>query len=342
MQKKIQVIDSQAAAQAFGDKETFALDILVGLSENPKTIPSHYLYDEEGSRLFQEITLLPEYYITECEKEVLTRYADKLAELSAGEPFNLVEFGAGDGSKAGILIEAMLKRGCEFRYVPIDISQGAMDELVENLDGRFENLELFGLVSEYFTGIKYLSSQSSRRNLVLILGSNIGNFSYAKARFFLRNIWNYLNHGDRLLVGLDLKKDIEMLLWAYNDRQGVTAQFNLNVLKRINRELGGRFDLSKFRHFGTYDVFSGAMESYLVSLEQQEVFIDAIGRAFQFHPWEPIHTEYSYKYLISDIEGLAADTGFLVQEHMTCEKGYFIDSLWEVRKGSGAPDFWHI
>jgi uncharacterized SAM-dependent methyltransferase len=121
-------------------------------------------------------------------------------------------------------------------------------------------------------------------------------------------------------------------LRAYNDSEGVTAKFNLNILTRINRELGGRFDHSKFRHFGTYDVFSGAMESYLVSLEKQEVFIEEIGRSFSFGPWEPIHVEYSYKYLQSDIEILAKETGFIVREHLHDSKKYFIDSIWEVKK----------
>lgn len=342
MAQKFQMIAAQEAAKAFGDRETFALDILVSLSESRKSIPSRYLYDEEGSRLFQQITQLPEYYVTEAEKDVLRRYADQIAKQVGDVPFNLVEFGAGDGTKAGILIEAMLRRKCDFSYVPIDISEGAMNELADNLLKQFPDLEMNGLVSEYFTGIKYLSHHSERRNVALLLGSNVGNFSHAQSRFFLRNIWNYLNNGDRMLVGFDLKKDIEMLLWAYNDSQGVTAQFNLNVLKRINRELGGQFKLKNFRHFGTYDVFSGAMESYLVSLEQQDVYIEAIGRAFRFHPWEPIHTEYSYKYLISDIETLAAETGFVVREHLSCERGLFVDSLWEVRKGNGDPDFWDI
>jgi uncharacterized SAM-dependent methyltransferase len=139
-----------------------------------------------------------------------------------------------------------------------------------------------------------------------------------------------------LLIGFDLKKDIEMLLWAYNDRQGVTAAFNLNVLTRINRELGGQFDLKNFRHFGTYDVFSGAMESYLVSLCQQEVLIEAIGQSFVFRPWEPIHMEYSYKYLESDINKLAAETGFVVREHLYDSRRFFIDSIWEVRKGNAS------
>ena len=145
-------------------------------------------------------------------------------------------------------------------------------------------------------------------------------------------VWNALNPNDHVLLGFDLKKDIELLLCAYNDTSGVTRQFNLNVLDRINRELGGEFDLSKFRHFGTYDVFSGAMESYLVSKEKQTVFVKEISQFFSFEAWEPIHTEYSYKYLESDIQELAADTGFVIEKQLYDSKKYFVDSIWSVQK----------
>jgi len=180
--------------------------------------------------------------------------------------------------------------------------------------------------------VEWLANQGLERNVLLFLGSNIGNFNRSAARGFLFRLWNALNDGDFILVGFDLKKDIELFLAAYNDARGVTARFNLNVLQRINRELGGQFDVSKFRHFGTYDVFSGAMESYLVSLEAQEVFVEHIGRVFSFHPWEPIHTEYSYKYLISDIETLARETGFEIKEHLFDSRRWFVDSVWQVHK----------
>jgi uncharacterized SAM-dependent methyltransferase len=189
-----------------------------------------------------------------------------------------------------------------------------------------------GLVTDYFNGLKWLNNRHRRKNLVLFLGSSIGNFTHAEACVFMRNVWNCLNHDDVVLIGFDLKKDIELLLRAYNDSQGITREFNLNVLHRINRELGGTFDVSKFRHFGTYDVFSGGMESYLVSLERQSVFIEKISRAFSFEPWEPIHTEYSYKYLVPDIEQLAGETGFEIYEHLFDRRRYFTDSIWRVLK----------
>jgi dimethylhistidine N-methyltransferase len=332
MNASIQIVTPAESAGSFGFLETFALDILVGLSEPRKTIPSRYLYDEEGSRLFLRITELPEYYLTDCELEVLKSNADRIAAFVQGAPFNLVEFGAGHELKPSVLIESFLGRGLDFRYVPIDISSTALEDLVARLEHRFPDLHQSGVVSEYFTGMRWLSNRDARRNLVLFLGSNIGNFNRSQARVFLRNLWNALNDGDLVLIGFDLKKDIELLLAAYNDTAGVTAEFNLNVLKRINRELGGEFDPARFRHFGTYDVFSGAMESYLVSTAAQEVFVERIGRSFAFHAWEPIHTEYSYKYLESDISELARDTGFVPRESFFDSRRWFVDALWQVKK----------
>ncbi len=172
---------------------------------------------------------------------------------------------------------------------------------------------------------------------MLFLGSNIGNFDRPHARGFLRRMWNALNPGDYTLIGFDLRKDIEVLLAAYNDRQGVTARFNLNLLERINRELGGHFDTRAFRHFATYNVFTGAMESYLVSLVRQTVAIDALRVAFEFHPWEPIHTEYSYKYLDEEVSALAVDTQFEAEATFHDAHHWFCDALWRVDKPDPGP-----
>lgn len=331
-EKTIKIIDNAETVTTFGATEQFALDVLVGLSETRKTLSSKYMYDDEGSRLFKQITQLDEYYPTRCERNILEIHKEAIGEFVKGEPFNLVEFGSGDGHKTNILLEHFQKEKLDFRYVPIDISHQAIEEQMHDLTTRYPDLSVNGLVSDYFTGIKWLNSNSRRRNLVLFLGSNIGNFNHAGARTFLRNLWSSLHNNDMVLIGFDLKKDIEMLLAAYNDSQGITSKFNLNVLNRINRELGGHFKLDCFRHFGTYDVFSGAMESYLVSLRRQEVFIDHIGRSFHFRPWEPIHLEYSYKYLKADIKMLAMETGYEVLDNFSDASDYFIDSVWRVIK----------
>jgi dimethylhistidine N-methyltransferase len=330
--QQIHVVNKTDNGVSFTDREAFALAVLVGLSEARKSIPTIYHYDAEGSRLFDRITQLPEYYPTRCELEILKRNKTKIAGHAGAAPFNLVEFGPGDGSKTRIIIEELLKQNAEFQYVPIDISRTALEALIEDYRGRYTDLVINGLVCDYFEGVKWLRNNSHRLNFVLFLGSNIGNFNHHDARLFLRNLWNWLNNNDHLLIGFDLKKDIDLLEQAYNDSEGVTAEFNINMLRRINSELGGQFDTSKFRHFGAYDVFTGAMESYLVSLVAQDVFIGEVGRSFHFDAWEPIHVEYSYKYHEADIDSLAADTGFAVIEHLLDDKRFFTDSVWQVRK----------
>lgn len=315
----------------------FAYDVLVGLSERPKRIASKYFYDDAGSRYFQRIMELPEYYPTECEAEILRANAAAMVAPLAGRGFNLVDLGAGDGKKTRIILEHLLAVGADFTYVPIDISEGAMKHLVGSIRERLPRVRVEGLVCEYADGVRYLA-RGERHNLVLFLGSNIGNFNAVQARAFLRRLWSALRDGDYALVGFDLKKDIEVLLAAYNDRQGVTAEFNLNLLRRMNRDLGADFDVRTFRHYGTYNVFSGAMESYLVSLEPQIVRVAALEQSFAFDAWEPVHTEYSYKYLRSDVDALARDTGFAMESRFEDVRGWFLDALWRVVKTPPVPE----
>lgn len=313
-------------------KEQFSLDVLLGLSTKRKFIPSKYFYDDEGSRLFERIMDLPEYYPTRCEAEILARHQEDIAGLLRGSDFSCVELGAGDGRKTRILLRRFLEDGLKLRYVPIDISEASVKALTRALAVEAPGLECAGLVSEYFDALRWLNRHDARRKLVLFLGSNIGNFDAARSRVFLKTLWNSLNDGDLVLTGFDLKKDIDVLLAAYNDRQGVTDAFNLNVLARVNRELGGRFDLAKFQHFGTYNVFSGAMESYLVSLERQSVAVEDLSLSFDFQPYEPIHLEYSYKYLLGDIEAMAKETGFTVEATYLDSRRHFADSVWRAAK----------
>lgn len=318
----------------------FAYDVLVGLSERPKRLPSKYFYDDAGSRYFQRIMALPEYYLTDCEAEILTKHAaEMLASLASGGPLNLVDLGAGDGKKTLIVLEHLRRLGADFTFVPIDISEGAMRQLVATVRERMPEVPIEGLVCEYADGVHYLGREhGDRRNLVLFLGSNIGNFSMMQARAFLRRLWSVLRDGDHAMIGFDLKKDIEILLAAYNDSEGVTAAFNMNLLRRMNRELGASFDLDAFRHYGTYNVFSGAMESYLVSLAPQVVRLEALEQSVAFDAWEPLHTEYSYKYLRTDVDLLARDTGFTVESRFEDERAWFVDALWRVVKAAPTPD----
>jgi dimethylhistidine N-methyltransferase len=332
MSATYQVLTHKDLDQVESLDQAFASDVLVGLSQLPKSLSSRYFYDERGSRLFQKIMDQPEYYLTACEFDILKSQTDAFSSFMEGESFNLVELGAGDGRKTSILLEHFLKTDLDFQYIPIDISEASMQTLTGLLNKKFPELPSNGIVAEYFDGLKWLNYMNSQRNMVLFLGSNLGNFDKAHSRAFLHNLWNALNDGDFAVIGFDLKKDIDIMLKAYNDAEGVTAEFNLNLLRRINRELGGDFDINKFQFHSSYDVFTGAMESYLVSKEKQTVFIKEISQSFSFEAWEPIHTEYSYKYLESDIQELAAETGFVIEQQLYDSKKYFVDSIWRVQK----------
>ncbi len=315
-------------------RETFGLAILMGLTSEPKNIPPMYFYDAKGSELFQKIMGLDEYYPTQCEAEILTNSAGKIANVLGSSALNIIELGAGDGAKTKILLSEFERTKKNVRYFPIDISEDALRELNTGFTKDFPNIPVKPVIAEYYEGLRWLNQNTDGRNLVLFLGSNIGNFSNSQALVFLKTLWNTLNDGDYVLLGCDLKKDIDVMLAAYNDSQGVTDEFNLNLLTRMNSELRANFDLSKFRHFGTYNVKMGAMESFLISTESQDVYISYLDRSFHFKPFEPIHCEYSMKYLPSEIIEMVGSSGFKVVDIFTDKKSYFADALIQVCKGT--------
>ncbi len=318
----------------------FALDVLEGLSQRPKRIPSVYLYDKRGSELFRQITELEEYYLTGSEHEILSVSKEDISQSLPRQSFNLIELGSGDGRKTVLLIDHFIKKQLDFEYITLDISPESVNGLTLSLERMFSpGLKVTGIIAEYFDGLKWLANKSRSKNLTLFLGSNIGNFDYQAARRFLRHLWDCLNPDDQLLIGFDLKKEIGVLNRAYNDPGGITREFNMNLLDRINRELGGEFDMDKFVYYSGYQVAMGAVESYLVSTERQEVFIRDLDRVFSFEAWEPIHTESSYKFAEHEIVCLAAETGFQVQKDFFDSRRYFVDSLWRVIKpGTAAPN----
>ncbi|MCK9274101.1 MAG: L-histidine N(alpha)-methyltransferase [Syntrophales bacterium] len=316
-------------------RRQFALDVGLGLSRRPKALPCKYIYDSRGFELYQKITGLQEYYLTNCELEILERCKDDFCNTFGPFRFNLVELGAGDGEKTGILLDAFCRQGLDFRYIPIDISERAMRELIDSMDHGCRNLEIEGLIAEYFDGLHYLSRQLQDvriKNLLLFLGSTIGNFKSAEAESFVCNLWNLLNDGDYVLIGFDLKKDAGTMIRAYNDSQGVTSDFNRNLLYRINRELGGEFDPAAFDYFSTYNAASGAVESFLISRKSQNIYIRDLGHSFAFEPWEAIHTESSHKYSESEIGILAETFGFEIVYQGFDSEHFFVDSLWKVVK----------
>ncbi|WMJ71849.1 L-histidine N(alpha)-methyltransferase [Cytophagaceae bacterium ABcell3] len=313
------------------NNEAFALDVLKGLSQVKKSLPSKYLYNHKGDALFRRIMNLEEYYPTRCEAEILENHVGELARFLEGTPLlQLVDLGAGDGYKTKIVIRHFLEAELNLKYTPIDISRNCIDGLLKNVKDEFPSLKGEGIVGDYFQGLKSLRDDHSSRKLVFFLGSNIGNFSLRDAYKFLRELHNSLNPGDLLLIGFDLKKDPRTIIRAYDDSEGVTAEFNKNLLKRINEELGSTFDLEAFDFYPFYNPDTGELSSYLVSNKDQNVFIEDLGRTFFFSKWETVHTECSNKYGLNDIERIADGTGFGLVTHYFDSKQYFVDSLWQV------------
>jgi len=316
----------------FKTHQEFANDVLFGLLQSLKWLPSKYIYDTRGSRLFKEIMELPEYYLTRAETEILKSKKGQIAKEIGDKEFNLIELGCGDGKKTKILLEQFLKNNQRLHFFPIDISEDSISEFIDSLRGQYPDLRSEGLVSDYFEGLYWLSEQNHRKNVVLFLGSNIGNFTPLKAGVFLSSLWKALNNDDLVLIGFDLRKNTDMMVKAYNDKKGVTAAFNKNLLTRINGELKGNFDLDQFEFYATYDVVEGAIQSYLISKIKQEVFIGELKWLFSLKEKEPIHTESSYKYLTSDIEDMARKNNFEIVDNYFDSNKYFVDSLWKVVK----------
>jgi len=313
------------------EQNEFAKHVEEGLSAKEKRISSMYLYDDEGSRLFEEIMDLPEYYPTRCELEILKKYKRTILELTCiGTEIYVVDLGAGNGLKTMVLLHYFTGRA-NFKYVPIDISKSALNDLENNLKLNYADLPFECIHGEYMESLRSMKSRPDVRKLILFLGSTIGNFTFREAMHFLSDLHDALNKDDLVLIGFDIMKDPHIIRSAYNDSKGVTAKFNFNLLVRMNRELGANFDLNNFLFYPMYDPSTGEMKSYLVSKTEQVVYFKALNRSFQFHTWEPIHTECSNKYDVKMIEELAVRTKFEIEENFYDSKKYFLDSLWKVR-----------
>ena len=301
------------AAPESGERADFAGDVRAGLTARPRRLPCLYFYDERGSRLFEEICELPEYYLTRTERALLQAHADELA-AGLGGPVDLVDLGSGNSGKTRLVIEALLRRQGRLRFIPVDISSSMLRDSSLALVETYPGLEVLAVAGEYHDGLDYLEAEGGPPRLVLWLGSNVGNFTPAEAVDFLRRLGGAMRPGDALLIGIDLRKDPAILVAAYDDAGGVTARFNLNLLARVNRELGGRFDLDAFAHEARWNEAEGRMEMHLRSLRRQSVRIEALGLDLSFAEGETIHTENSYKHSLQGIEELAAEAGFAIEE----------------------------
>src|SRR5438093_6035868 len=299
--------DSLAAPQQISTSESsdFVADVVAGLSSNPPTLPCKYFYDERGAALFQKICELPEYYVTRTEIDILDRNRAEIAS-QLGPKVELIGLGTGAGTKTRILIEALEKPAV---YIPVDISEKQLRESTGLFQKIFPDLEILPVCADYLQPVVLPSPRrKATRNVVYFPGSTIGNFEPHEAVEFLRRVANVCRGGGGLLIGADLKKDLQVLEAAYNDNAGVTAQFNLNLLERVNRELGADFDLDQWRHLAITNSSAGRIEMYLFSDIDQFIHFDE--HKFHFRRGEKITTEYSYKYAPEEFAALAGKVGF--------------------------------
>lgn len=310
----------------------FALDTMAGLSKPQKTMMSKYFYDAKGDAIFQQIMAMPEYYLTRSEMEIFQDQKEEIFRqvCPKGVPFNLIELGAGDGSKTKVLLKHFLKMGIDFTYYPVDISQNILEELVTMLKVEIPELDVRPLNMDYFVALQHMEQFTGRKNVTMFLGSNIGNFQEDHLEGFLTNLQRYFKPNDKLLLGVDLKKDPDIILAAYNDSHGVTASFNMNLLDRMNNELSANFDLTSFKHYAMYEPETGEARSYVVSLKEQRVRFDALDFEVLFELGECIHTEISRKYSVKKLQELSEKCGFVASKNFYDRKKYYVNTMWEV------------
>lgn len=303
----------------------FEREVRQGLTDFPKHLSSKYFYDEVGDKLFQDIMAMPEYYLTDAEFSILEQHKTEISELFSrgSETFNLIELGAGDGKKTKILLKELSDKKIDFTYIPIDISQNALDQLTETIENELPTVRTKALQGTYFETLSTFNELNYAKKVILFLGSNIGNLLHEQAINFLRSVREIMLKDDLLFLGVDQKKHPKKILDAYNDTTGITAAFNKNILFRINKELGGDFNPDNFLHWEVYDPETGTAKSYLVSKEAQEVSIKKLGLKVSFKPWETIHTEISQKYDDEIMKWLAQEAGLTIATEFSDTQNQF-------------------
>jgi len=299
----------------------YAEEVVRGLTLRRKCLPCKLFYDKAGSALFEEITQLPEYYLTRTELEILEEYSREIIQ-TAGAPVSVVELGAGTATKTRTLLRAVAQRQLRVKYFPVDISSSALGEAQARVRREFPGALIRPTVADFADGFGFLR-QIAGRKLVLYLGSSIGNFDPPDAVAMLRRVRGQLSAGDALLLGTDMVKAAELLTPAYHDAQGVTAEFNKNILRRINRELGANFDLNWFRHIAEWNPDASRMEIYLESTRSHSVTLPMVGTVVRFACGERIHTENSYKYRMEMIERILCASAFTLDRSWFDQRGWF-------------------
>ena len=308
----------------------FEQEVYEGLTATPKHLSSKYFYDQIGDELFQDIMAMPEYYLTNSEFNILESYKEEITKIfDNGNPFSLFELGAGDGKKTKILLRHLSEKKINFDYRPIDISQNALDQLENAVAKELPNVEINTLQGTYFETLANIGESNEKRKIILFLGSNIGNLLHPQAISFLKKIQEVLDKDDLIFMGFDLKKNPQTIIDAYNDKAGITAAFNKNILTRINNEMGGDFDLDTFLHWETYNPETGTAKSYLVSKKEQTVTINGLEKEIHFKAWETIHTEISQKYDDDVIAWLANEADLSIENQFTDEKKYYKNYIFK-------------
>lgn len=312
----------------------FTQAVFKGLSKERKRLPSWLIFDDRGSEIFEEIMGLENYHPAVCEFEIFHTHKQTIAGIISDEALQIIDLGSGDARKTKVLLKHLVKNKLQIHFIPIDISAGAVKNLVTSLESEFgsTSLTVTGIASEYFQGLEAVPREQFKRNFVFFLGSTIGNQDYPSAGKFLRGLWDSLNDGDYVMIGFDLMKNPKLLYRAYNDPEGIFQKFNLHLLDRINQELGANFVTSNFVQEGHYSEQSHAVESHLYSIKDQAVQIPALDKEFHFKAWEGMQTEHSYKYTMQEIEALAQECGFEIVKHLFDSKKYFVDSIWKIKK----------
>ncbi|MGH2642924.1 MAG: L-histidine N(alpha)-methyltransferase [Chitinophagaceae bacterium] len=308
----------------------FLDDVMAGLSATPKFLLSKYFYNKKGDELFQKIMRCPEYYLTRCEEEILNLQSPCIANTvkKYSEDLEVIGLGAGDGSKSVYLLKEFYNLELIDTYSPVDISDNVIRLLEENIPKEIPGLKVKGFHGEYIEMLQRINQISKKQKIILFLGSNIGNYFPDQALHFCGLLYQQMRAGDLLLIGFDLKKHPQVILNAYNDKQGFTREFNLNLLMRINCELGGDFKIEHFDHYAVYDPVSGSCKSFLVSLKDQQVKI-ASDFSVNFYKDEAIQMEVSQKYDIESIDGMAEKSGFKGLKKFYDSKRWFVDCLWQ-------------
>lgn len=317
-------VSATKSARREAETAEFAEAVIKGLSRRPRSIPSRFLYDTTGSALFEDITRLKEYYPTRTETALLAAYGEEIATL-AGNVDILVEFGSGSSRKTSLLIDALA--GLD-TYIPIDVSESFLADAAKRLEAKHDGLTVKPMAGD-FTRTRTLQGAPRGDKLGFFSGSTIGNLTHDEAKAFLENAAELLGAGSAFLIGVDLKKSLDILLPAYDDEGGATALFSLNLLARVNRELDGDFDTTQFAHQAVYNDAEGRIEIYLESLAAQKVHV--MGRCFSFERGERIHTENSHKYSVCEFQALARTAGWRPVKAWTDDDDLF--SLHLLRAG---------